>query len=113
MVPGAGNDVIINGPIYSSNGSCHNLTINASGSLYNNYYSYTLNVTANVVNHGTISNHVNLFYLNIGGDITNNGTWNNGYTTLTGSTNHYIACQNNHSFSGNQFLKKLDIRKKK
>ncbi|MBC8485429.1 MAG: hypothetical protein H8D45_05255 [Bacteroidetes bacterium] len=104
VVPGITHDVIINGPIYTSNASCHNLTLNASGSLYNNYFSYTLTVTGNVINHGTISDYVSQFYLNIGGNITNNGVWNNLNTTLTGSTDHYIACQNNQSFSGYSFL---------
>jgi len=103
VVPGITHDVVINGPIYTSGASCQNLTLNASGSLYNNYYGYTLNVTGNVTNHGTISNYVSNFNLNIGGNITNNGTWNNTLTNLTGSTNHIITCLNNNSISASNF----------
>ena len=102
-VPMSYNDVVINGPIYTSNASCHNLTIGSSGALYNNYYSYTLTVTGDVENNGSISNYANYLSLNVGGDIINNGTWNNSYTYLTGSGYHHITCQNNHSFSGYQF----------
>ncbi|NOX47276.1 MAG: hypothetical protein GXO89_09905 [Chlorobi bacterium] len=102
-VPFSYNDVVLNGPVYSSNATCHNLTINTSGALYNNYYSYTLTVNGDVVNNGSISNYSNSLYLNVDGDITNNGTWDNSYTYLTGSGYHYITCENNHSFSGFQF----------
>ena len=102
-VPLSYYDVVLNGPVSTSNASCHSLTINPGGALYNNYYSYTLTVNGDVVNNGTISNSSNNLYLNVDGDIINNGTWDNAYTYLTGSGYHHITCQNNHSFSGYQF----------
>jgi hypothetical protein len=103
IVPSTAYDVVINGPVYSSTNGCHNLTVNSGGTLYNNYYNYTLTVTGDVVNNGSISNHVNYLYLDVAGDVTNNGTWNNTYTSLTGTADHIISCQNNHNFSGYQF----------
>ncbi len=103
VVPGVSHSVVINGAVHTSGNSCNSLTLNTNGSLNNTYYGATLTVTGNVINHGTISDNGSNFNLNIGGDITNNGTWDNAYTTLTGSTNHVIACQNGNSFSGYQF----------
>ena len=103
VVPGVSHNVVINGAVHTTGNSCGSLTLNASGSLNNTYFGATLTVTGNVVNHGTISDYVSNFNLNIGGDITNNGVLNNSYTTLTGSTNHIITCQNNHNFAGYSF----------
>ncbi len=102
-VPSGYYDVVINGPVYSSNDACHNLTVNPGGVLYNNYYSYTLTVLGNVENNGTISNYSNSLYLNISGDIVNNGVWDNTYTTLMGTSSHTVACQGGNPFSGWQF----------
>lgn len=104
-VPGAGDDVVINGPVncYTGSPACNNITISSSGVLQNDYYGGTLNVNGNITNNGSINNYVSGFSLFIKGNITNNGNWNNSYTTLTGSSNHTIACQNNNSISASNF----------
>ena len=102
-VPFSYNDVVLNGPVYTSGATCHSLTINTSGTLYNNYYNYTLTVNGDVVNNGAISNNANSLTVNVDGDIINNGTWNNHMTYLTGSGYHHITCQNNKPISCYQF----------
>jgi hypothetical protein len=107
IVPNAAHDVVINGPIYSSNNFCNNLTITSTGSLQNNYYSKTLTVNGWIENDGSIHNHGSSGYpfsIRIYGNITNNGTWVNKYTYLEGAGSQQISCENANTFSGFQFL---------
>lgn len=104
IVPTAAHDVVINGTVYSSSNSCHNLTIQPGGAVYNNYYSYSLTVYGNVTNNGTISNNVNPFTLNVHGNIINNGLWNNQYTYFQGGSDQHITCQNGNPITGYQFF---------
>ena len=87
------------------NNSCHNLLINTNGTLRNlSGWYYTLNVTADVINNGTISNSSYELTINIDGNITNNGLWNNTHTYLSGTSTHHLLCENNNSFSGVDFV---------
>jgi hypothetical protein len=73
------------------------------GSLQNrSITNYTLNVTGNFTNNGTIQDNINRFYLNISGNITNNGEWKNRETALTGSNTHIIAFTSR--FEGESFI---------
>jgi hypothetical protein len=73
------------------------------GSLQNrSITNYTLNVTGNFTNNGTIQDNINRFYLNISGNITNNGTWKNRETTITGTNTHNLAFTNR--FEGESFV---------
>ncbi|MBN1339330.1 MAG: hypothetical protein JXA03_08405, partial [Bacteroidales bacterium] len=103
IVPNAAHDVTINGPVYSSNNACQNLTIQPGGELYNNYYSYSLSVYGNVTNNGTIAPYVSLFSLNIHGNIINNGVWINQYTYFHGGSDQHISCQNANPLSSYQY----------
>ena len=103
IVPSVMHDVVINGTVYSSNDNCHNLTINSGGILRNMNWYYSLIVTGDVVNNGTITVGDHGFDLYVAGDITNNGVWNNNYTHFTGGNSHLLRCQNGHAFSGYLF----------
>ncbi|RLD51153.1 MAG: hypothetical protein DRJ05_18710, partial [Bacteroidetes bacterium] len=107
VVPGVTHDVVINGPIYSSNNACNNLIVSTGGSLQNNYYNYTLSVNGDLTNNGTIQKYPGvgyLFHLRIHGNITNNGTWSNQYTYLNGPADQHVTCLNDSVFSGYQFI---------
>jgi hypothetical protein len=101
IVPFAVHDVVINGPVGVSASTCKNLTINPTGSIMNNYYSYTLNVYGNVENHGAIKNHASGYLLTtkVHGNISNNGVWSNYKLELHGTTNQAISQQSGSVFT--------------
>ena len=92
VIPDAGDDVVLNGPVYAVTGnSCNDINITASGQLRNlNNTNHTLIVYGDIENHGTISNNNYLFYLEIYGDIRNWGIFNNYKTTLKGGSTTYL-----------------------
>lgn len=103
-IPGSADDVVINGTVDCDGGpSCNNITIEATGTIRNDYYSGTLTVNGNITNNGSIQNYSNSFTLYIKGDIVNNGSWTNYYTRPNGTVDQSISCQNGHEFSGSQF----------
>jgi hypothetical protein len=53
--------------------------------------SYTLTVTGNFTNNGTVTSNVYDFNMNISGNLTNNGVWTNETTTLNGTANQQIS----------------------
>lgn len=89
IIPGAGNDVIILGPVVqgSANGYdilteyCKNLTITSNGSLKNAEYGggsgiFPLVVSGSVVNNGIVSDGTSDFIkIFISGDLENNNIW--------------------------------------
>ena len=102
VVPGTSDDVVINGPVYV-NGSyiCASVTINSSGNLLNAAYNYTLSVTGNVTNNGTVSKDPGWnFSFYIGGNIVNNGLWKPYQTLLNGTSNQYLSCGSGKKFEG-------------
>ena len=102
-IPGVTDDVVINGPVQTNTRACNNLTINASGSLRNDYYGYTLTVNGNLTNNGEISSYAYGFTLQIAGNIINNGIWTNPYTYPNGTADQTITCLNGNNFGGSQF----------
>ncbi len=98
-VPGPFDNVFINGPVYSDNAQCNNITVNPTGLIKNAGDNDTLYVLGNFVNNGTVDYYYH-FIVNISGDITNNGLWKSGvYTYLTGNSDHHIATLNNNAFN--------------
>ncbi len=88
LVPGSGNDVVINGivEVHGTN-YCNNLTVNTGAILQPYYYdNYTCVVYGNLINNGTIQNNSSYLYLNCFGDITNNGVWNNHQVAMYGTS---------------------------
>lgn len=53
--------------------------------------SYTLNITGNFINNGTVQNNVYFLYLNISGNLANNGVWTNYSTALNGPGDQEIS----------------------
>jgi hypothetical protein len=104
-IPGAADDVIINGTVDCDGGpSCNNIVISSSGLIRNDYYSGSLTVNGNITNNGSIQNWTYGFTLYIKGDITNNGSWTNYYTRPNGTGDQTVSCLNGNYFAGNQFL---------
>ena len=103
IVPGADDDVVINGPVNTNGNLCNDLTITSNGVLNNTFNDATLYVGGNIINEGTICNYAYYFYLNVGGDITNNGTWTNRITYLTGTELHSLSQNGDAEFSGYEF----------
>jgi hypothetical protein len=104
IIPGSGNDVIIEGPVILASASgytilseyCKNLTITAAGSLKNGDYGggsgiYPLVVSGNVVNNGIVadgpSDALKIF---ISGDLENNNIWMPYQTEFQTSDNHNL-----------------------
>ncbi|HPE57803.1 MAG TPA: hypothetical protein P5514_06620 [Bacteroidales bacterium] len=104
VIPGASDNVVINGPVEVVGNACNNLTILAGASLQNSYYSYTLTINGDLYNHGTISNYSSAFTVEIYGDIYNDGVWVNSYSRLKGATNQYLNCLNNNVIGCYQFV---------
>jgi uncharacterized protein (TIGR02145 family) len=105
-VPGATDDVVINGTVgcYANSPTCNNITITSSGVLQNDYYGGTLRVHGNLINNGSINNYSSSFTIYIKGNITNNGTWVNSYTRINGTLAQTVSCLNGNVFGGYQFL---------
>jgi len=93
FVPGAGNDVVIAGPVGVATGTgltCKNVTVNSGGSLFNRtgyaWPDQILIVNGNVTNNGTIRNEGGIgLILKVQGTISNSGTWTHRRTELTGT----------------------------
>ena len=93
FVPGAGNDVVIAGPVGVATGTgltCKNVTVNSGASLFNRTgYAgpdQILIVNGNVTNNGTIRNEGGIgLILKVQGTISNSGTWTHRRTELTGT----------------------------
>lgn len=106
VVPGAGSDVVINGPVDATNGAvCHNITINAGVVLQNVNAAATLTINGHVLNNGDIRLNPSgmPFTLHILGNITNNGVWQPHTTRLTGSGIQTLAQASGRSFEGTEF----------
>jgi len=112
VIPGAGNDVIINGPIVHASASgytilteyCNNLTITASGSLRNGGYGggfgiFPLVVAGSVINNGVVSNgSEDCIKIFISGDLENNNIWMPYETEFQTSNNHNLSLAPEKSF---------------
>jgi hypothetical protein len=100
-IPGASDDVLINGPVDVTGAECKNLQVQPSGILQNrSYTNYTLRVHGSITNNGIIRNYPDRhnLYLTVDGDIFNNGEWSNSYTYLTGTSDQNLGFT--HEFSG-------------
>jgi hypothetical protein len=112
VIPGSGNDVVIEGPVMHATISnyntvtehCHDLTIMAAGSLRNGDYPYgsgvfPLEVTGNVVNNGTVGNGpYDLLKIFIAGNLENNNVWMPYQTEFQTSANHNLSLAAGKSF---------------
>ena len=101
VVPGAGDNVVINGTVYvMGNDACLNITINSGDTLRNqSVYNRALDIYGNITNNGVIKNNTSgNLSLNISGDITNNGTWDNTSTHLDGTTAQNIYLEPGKTF---------------
>jgi len=97
VIPGASDDVVINGSVLVGNNACSNLTISYGSSLSNHIgYGRTLSIYGNAVNNGTIfGGGLNIHCY---GNITNNGVWSNagvvlkatGVTTISQASGKYF-----------------------
>ncbi len=93
----------LNGTVsISGNGNNFKTNITNYGALQNRPNSaYTLAVIGNFTNNGTIQNNIYNFSLDISGNVTNDGSWVNRQTTLTGTNTHYLAFPSR--FEGDSF----------
>lgn len=105
VIPGSGNDVIIDGPVILASASgysilteyCNNLTITLAGSLKNGDYGggsgiFPLVVAGNVVNNGTVANGPSdALKIFIAGDLENNNVWMPYQTEFQTSDNHNLS----------------------
>lgn len=112
VIPGANDDVIIEGPVVQGSASgydilteyCNNLTITSTGSLTNADYgggtgTFPLVVYGNAVNNGTVSDGSNdLLKIIIHGDLENNDIWMPYETEFQTSNNHNLSLAPGKSF---------------
>lgn len=94
QIPGANDDVVIEGPVDVTGAECRNIVIMPNGVLQNrSYTNYTLRVNGSLTNNGVIRNYPGWYnlYLTVGGDIVNNGEWSNSYTYLTGDQDQTLS----------------------
>ena len=105
IIPGSGNDVIIQGPVVQHSVSgynisseyCNNLTITSSGSLRNGDYgggagTFPVIVGGNIVNDGTVANGPSDYLkIVISGDLENNNIWMPYETEFQTSSNHNLS----------------------
>lgn len=101
IVPTAGDDVVINGPVNVTSCDCNNITITESGILQNNdAINHSITIHGNTLNEGILrdnpSGHVMLLYAK--GNIVNNGEWKHKATTLTGAGQQSLTF--NQEFAG-------------
>jgi hypothetical protein len=92
-IPGANDDVVINGPVDVTGATCRNLQVQPGGILQNrSYTNYTLKVNGNLTNNGIIRNYPGWYhlYIAVGGDLINNGEWSNSYTYLNGKQDQHL-----------------------
>ncbi len=104
IVPSASYDVTINGPV-NMNGdfTCNNITINASGSIKNQYgWSPTFTVNGKITNNGSVIKNPDgySFYLKLLGNLENNGTWAPDQTYFAGNSDQIIKAASGTSFQG-------------
>jgi hypothetical protein len=72
--------------------------------LRNHHYNYaTATIIGSITNNDTITDPDYTFTLNITGNIVNNGEWSNHYTNLTGTGTHTISQGPGNMFSGEDF----------
>lgn len=96
VIPGQNNDVIIDGTV-TVNQTCNirNLTINSGKILQpNNYYgTYTINITGNITNNGTIRLNPsgNNFDILVTGNVQNNGYWETRTLAFGGQNTQFIS----------------------
>jgi hypothetical protein len=93
-IPGANDDVVIEGPVDVTGAECRNLVVQPNGILQNrSYTNYTLRVNGTITNNGKIRNYPGWYnlYMTVGGDIINNGEWSNSYTYLTGDQDQTLS----------------------
>ncbi len=93
-IPGAIDDVVIEGPVDVTGAECRNLVVQPNGILQNrSYTNYTLRVYGTVTNNGIIRNFPGWYnlYMTVSGDIINNGEWSNSYTYLTGDQDQTLS----------------------
>jgi hypothetical protein len=95
-IPSATDDVVLNGPVNSSNHACNDLTIMPSASLTNHTYeNKTHYVNGDLINNGAISNgSANYLTLRVSGNVENNGTWDNRKVYFIGTTDQYVSMTN-------------------
>ena len=105
-VPGADDDVVIQGPVHLTNTACHNLTVTETGLLENTYgNNRVLTVGGDVHNSGTIQdNPVNYHLeLQIAGNVVHSGIWTNYKTNLNGTDAQSITAAEGAVFDGYYF----------
>lgn len=112
VIPDAGNDVVIEGPVVHASASgytilteyCNNLTITSNGSLRNGDYGggsgiFPLVVFGNVVNNGLVENGASDFIkISITGDLENNNIWMPYQTEFQSPNNHNLSLASGKSF---------------
>jgi len=104
-IPGASDDVVINGTVsLDSRKSCNSLTV-ADGAVFQNGGSLgwtTLTVENTITNNGTIRNNPekNTLNLELNGDIINNGYWKIEWTRLTTKRTQTISQKAGTFFKG-------------
>ncbi|MBN1339823.1 MAG: hypothetical protein JXA03_10900 [Bacteroidales bacterium] len=96
IVPGPGDDVVINGPVYVTIGAaCNSITVSSSGTLTSyGSASWTLTVNGNILNNGIICDNTTAntrLYLNVYGNIENHATWTNYGIYAFGDADSYIG----------------------
>lgn len=91
-IPGAGNDVVIAGPVRVTGGAqCRNITVNSGATLTNAYYEYTLRINGNITNNGRLFSSYYAFNTDVTGNIINNGVWEHSVTKFIGGARHQIS----------------------
>ncbi len=93
IVPASTDNVVITGPVTADNRTCADLAIDAGGSLTNYNYSYTLTITGNLVNNGTLQNNPGgyLFNINLHGNLENNGVFSIYQLYFTGCNTQNVT----------------------
>ncbi|MCX6159103.1 MAG: hypothetical protein NTY74_14075 [Ignavibacteriae bacterium] len=127
VVPGANDDVIIDGLVNVTGNSCNNITINSGDTLQNrllfncNNDWFTLTVNGNITNNGIIKNYDvfvcngwgnterDKLILNVKGNITNNGIWVPEVTNITGNTTQTITSTQDKVYQGSFYLQDSTI----
>lgn len=105
-IPGASDDVTINGTVSvtSSSSTCHNIIISAGAFLQNGggLGWVSLHVTNNATNNGTIRNNptANTFGMEVAGDVANNSVWQQSNTYLPVNRNQSLTLASGMTFDG-------------
>ena len=112
IIPGAGNDVVIEGPVVQGSVSgydilteyCNNLLITSTGSLTNADYgggtgTFPIFVYGSVINNGIVSNgSYDFIKIYISGDLENNNIWMPYQTEFQTTNNHNLSLAPGKSF---------------